>query len=188
MSCIQKKLCNLGSALAAKIWGTQWGSAVYYGVSATPFGWWLGWTIIAPIFFILAILISLFPKRLISTVVRQAADNIVEVATNNSQLSLSPNKLLADISLGSSLCRLFTNKILIFNIASVVFIQTAIVSFFAHEESYLQSRFNMPNSDLGGLSTEWTSRIITTILKPPFVALSVLLAGLVIAKVNPSAR
>lgn len=180
----------IGTALASKVWGIQWGSALFYGISATPFGWWLGWTIIAPIFFILAILISLFPKRLISTVVRQAADNIIEVATNNSQLSLAPHKLLADISFTSSLKRLFTNKILMFNIAAAVAIETAIINFFAHEDSYLQSRFSIPatthSSD--GLSNEWTSRILSTLLKPPFVALCILLAGLVIAKANPSAR
>lgn len=174
--------------MAAKLWGLQWGSAVYYGVAATPFGWWLGWTILAPIFFILAILISLFPKRLISTVVRQAADNIIEVATNNSQLSLSPHKLLADISLGSSLKRLFLNKILMFNVIASVFIETAIFNFFQHEISYLQSRFFLPADGSRGFSSEWTSRILSTLLKPPFVALSVLLAGLIIAKANPSAR
>lgn len=176
--------------MAAKVWGIQWGSALFYGITATPFGWWLGWTIVAPIFFILAILISLFPKRLISTVVRQAADNIIEVATNNSQLSLAPHKLLADISLGSSLKRMFTNKILMFNIVAAVFIETAIVNYFAHEDSYLQAKFSIPatTNANGVLSNEWTSRILSTLLKPPFVALCILLAGLVIAKANPSAR
>lgn len=174
--------------MAARLWGIQWGAGLYYGVAATPFGWWLGWTIIAPIFFILAVLISLFPKRLISTVVRQAADNIIEVATNNSQLSLSPHKLLADISLGSSLKRLFLNKIFIFNIVPSVLLETAIFNFFHHEQSYLQSRFFLPADGGRGLSSEWTSRILTTLLMPPFVALAILLAGLIIAKANPSAR
>lgn len=159
-----------------------------YGISETPFGWWLGWAILGPVLFILAIIISLFPKRLLKTVVRQAADNIVEVATNNSQLSLSPNKLLADIGWGSSMLRLLKNKILMFNVLAAVFIETAIVNFFFHESSYLQSRFLMPVHDLSSFTNEWTSRILTTLLKPAFVALSVLIAGLVIAKAKPSPR
>lgn len=174
--------------MAARFWGWQWGSALNYGVAETSLGWWLGWAIISPTLFVLAFLISLFPKRLLTTVVRQAADNIIEVATNNSQLSLAPNKLLADISFFSSMKRMVTNKILVFNVIATVFIETAIVNYFFHEKNYLQSRFRLPIEVSMSISNEWTSRMLTTLLKPPIVGLTILVGGLIIAKANPSPR
>lgn len=185
---LTKVKSETAAALAARFWGWQWGSALNYGVVETSLGWWLGWAIISPTLFILAFLISLFPKRLLTTVVRQAADNIIEVATNNSQLSLAPNKLLADISFFSSMKRMITNKILIFNVIATVFIETAIVNYFFHEKNYLQSRFLLPSEDASSISNEWTSRILTTLLKPPIVGLTILVAGLIIAKANPTPR
>ena len=183
---IQSKL--VATAIAAKYWGPQWGMGLYYGVAETGLGWWLGWTILGPLLFIVAVIISLFPRRFLKTVLRQAADSIVEVATNNSQLSLAPNKLLADISFGKSMARLLNNKILMFNVVAAVFIETAMFNFLFHENSYLQSRFHIPTDNLSSASNEWNSRFLTTILKPFFVAMSVLITGLVIAKTLPSAR
>lgn len=154
----------------------------------TAFGWWFGWTIISPALLILAIIIGLFPVRLLSTIVRQAADTIIETATNSSQLSLSPSKLLADISFTKSICRLLRNKLLLFNILATVFVETAVVNYFFHEQNYLQSRFFLPSDNSNLLNNEWTSRIITKFIQPPIAALSVLVAGLIIAKANPSAR
>lgn len=157
-------------------------------MGATTLGWWLGWVIIAPIIYILGFLIALFPKRLLSTLVRQAADDIIETATNNSQQSLAGTKWLADIGLAASLKRVFTNGILIFNVLALVFIQTGVVNFNAHEQNYLQSRFFLPTSHVNGLNDEWTSRLITNLLRAPVVAFAILVAGLIIAKVNPSPR
>lgn len=131
---------------------------------------------------------SLYPRRLLSTVVRQAADNIIEVATNSSQLSLSPNRMLADISFSNSFKRMMTNKILMFNVLSAMFVQTAVVNFFYHEQDYLQARFFLASDDSQEFRNEWTTRILTTLLKPPLVALSVLVAGLIIAKASPNPR
>ncbi|KAJ6647839.1 Solute carrier organic anion transporter family member 74D [Pseudolycoriella hygida] len=178
----------IAAALAARIWGWQWGLALNYGVAETTLGWWLGWSIISPTLFVLAFCISLFPKRLLTTVVRQAADNILEVATNNSQLSLAPNKLLADVSFFSSMKRMVTNKILIFNVMATVFIETAIVNYFFQEKHYLQSRFLLPAELSMSISDEWMSRTITSLLKPPIVALTILAGGLIIAKAKPSPR
>lgn len=174
-------------ALAAKIWGNQLGTLLSYGVSATTLGWWLGWAILAPTLFVMAILISLFPKQLIKTVVRQAADNIVEAVSGNNHSSFSPNRLLlADISFGSSLRRMITNKVLVFNVLAAAFIETALVNFWAHEATYLQARFYVPTDDSG--QTEWSSRMWTTLLRPSSLAIAVLLGGLIISKAMPSAR
>lgn len=178
----------LGAALAARFWGYQWGHGLSLAVKEAAFGWWFGWVIISPTLFILAIVIGLFPIRLLKTVVRQAADTIIETATNSSQLSLSPGKLLADVSFTKSILRLLRNRVLLLNIAATVFIETAIFNFFFHEPNYLQSRFFLPSDNSNLLNNEWTSRIITKFIQPPIAALAVLVAGLVISKANPSAR
>ncbi|XP_062545501.1 solute carrier organic anion transporter family member 1C1 [Armigeres subalbatus] len=179
---------HIACALGARVWGQQFGLAVVLAVGATSLSWWLGWVIIAPIVFILGFLIALFPKRLLSTLVRQAADDIIETATNNSTQSLPGHKWLADIAFAPSLKRVFTNGILIFNVLALVFVQTAIINFNAHEQNYLQSRFFLPTSNVNGLNDEWTSRLITNLLRPPVVALAIIVAGLIIAKANPSPR
>uniref|UniRef100_A0A1Q3FKV0 Putative organic anion transporter polypeptide n=2 Tax=Culex tarsalis TaxID=7177 RepID=A0A1Q3FKV0_CULTA len=179
----------IGCALATRVWGQQFGLAIVIAVSATSLSWWLGWVILAPIIFILGLLLGLFPKRLLSTLVRQAADDIIETATNNSTQSLAGgHKWLADISLAPSLKRVFTNGILIFNVLALVFIQTGLLNFNAHEQNYLQSQFFLPTSNVNGLNDEWTSRLITNLLRPPVVALAIVLSGLIIAKPNPNPR
>lgn len=183
-------LYSTGCALATRVWGQQFGLAIVIAVSATSLSWWLGWVILGPIIFILGLLLGLFPKRLLSTLVRQAADDIIETATNNSTQSLDGrgHKWLADISLAPSLKRVFTNGILIFNVLALVFIQTGLLNFNAHEQNYLQSQFFLPTSNVNGLNDEWTSRLITNLLRPPVVALAIVLSGLIIAKANPSPR
>lgn len=176
----------IATAIAAKFWGPQVGLAVALGVGYSPFSWWFGWVLISPILFILGILVSLFPRRLISSMVKEAANEIVEVATNSSQMSLGPNKAMEDANFWPAFKRLITNKILIFNVIAAVFLQTAIVNFFFFEHNYMQSRFFFPDSH--SLSGDWTSRIVTSLLKPPMVALSIIVAGMIIAKANPGPR
>ena len=178
----------LGAALAAKYWGPQLGSAVSIGVGAVSLGWWLGFTILAPFLFVSGFAIALFPKKLLSTVVRNAANNIIEVARSNSQASLDPNKFLADVGFFQSMWRLLTNKILIINAIAAMFVQTGLVNFMRHEQDYMQSRFYLPTSEADGLNNEWTSQLVTHLLFPPLVALAILVAGLIIAKANPNPR
>lgn len=179
---------DLGAALAGKYVGYQCGYGLSLLLQETSLGWWFGWSIISPIIFILAIVVGLFPSRLLTTVVRQAADTIVETATNNSQLSLARGKLLSDISFSSSIRRILRNKILLLNILATVFIETALINYALHEQNYLQSRFLLPADSSGLLDNEWTSRTITKFIQPVMVALSILIGGLVIAKANPSPR
>lgn len=178
----------LGAALAARFLGFVFGNLLSMFVRQIYVGWWLGWAIICPLLLILAILIGLFPRRMIGTMVRQAADTIVETATNSSQLSLSRVKFLSDISFFPSLARLFRNKILLLNIAGTVFIQTALINFAFYEQSYLQSRFLMPADQSDVLNNEWTSRTLSKFIQPFVVSLAILIGGLVIAKASPSPR
>lgn len=177
----------IGGAIAANLWGSQLGSAIAFLVEGVKTGWWMGWTIITPLVFTSGLLIALFPKRLLKTAVQLAANRILETMSN-AQTSVSPFRYLADIAFWPSIRRLIANKILMFNVIGFMFLQTAIINFQAQEESYLQSRFFLPTSEADGLSDEWTSRLITYLLTPPLVGLSVLVAGLIIAKINPSPR
>ncbi|XP_050077002.1 solute carrier organic anion transporter family member 4C1 [Anopheles maculipalpis] len=179
----------IGCVIAARIWGAQLGLAIGLAVGATTLGWWLGWAIIGPLTFVLGFIISLFPKRLLATMVRQAANDIVETATNNSMQSIATaDKWLADISLWSTVRRVFSNKVLICNVLALVFIQTGMVNFHSHEQSYLQSRFFLPTSQADGINDEWASRLITNLIRPFAAAMGVIVAALVIASANPSAR
>uniref|UniRef100_A0A182Q9P7 Kazal-like domain-containing protein n=1 Tax=Anopheles farauti TaxID=69004 RepID=A0A182Q9P7_9DIPT len=179
----------IGCVIAARIWGAQVGLAIGLAVGATPLGWWLGWAIIGPLTFVLGFAISLFPKRLLATMVRQAANDIVETATNNSMQSIATaDKWLADITLWATVRRLFSNKVLICNVLALVFIQTGIVNFHSHEQSYLQSRFFLPTSHADGINDEWASRLVTNLIRPFAAAVGVIVAALVIATANPSAR
>lgn len=178
----------IGAALAGRYLGFCFGNLLSLLTHGVALGWWLGWAIISPILFILAILIGLYPRRMIESVVRQAADTIVETATNSSQLSLSRTKFLSDISYFSSVARLFRNKILLLNIFATVFIQTALINFALHEDNYLQSRFLMPVDESNVLNNEWTSRTLSRLIQPILVGLAVLIGGLIIAKATPSPR
>jgi MFS family permease len=73
----------IASALAAKFWGMQMGSLTALAVEFTSFGWFFGWFFLSPLLFILGILAILFPKRFLTTVVRQAANRILESSTNS---------------------------------------------------------------------------------------------------------
>lgn len=177
-----------GAAMAGKYFGYQCGYGLSLLLQETSLGWWFGWSIIAPIIFILAVFVGLFPARLLATAVRQAADTIVETATNNSQLSLARGKLLSDIAFFSSIKRVLRNKILLLNIVATMFIETALVNYALQEQNYLQSRFLLPTDSSELLNNEWTSRTITKFIQPLMVALAILIGGLVIAKANPSPR
>lgn len=178
----------LAGALAAKYWGIQLGFFTSLLVGLTSFGWFLGWILLAPVLFVIGFLAVMFPRRLLSTVVKQAANSILETATNSSHASLANSKFIADIGFFPTLFRLFTNKTLMFNIFAAVFVQTAFINFTRHEANYLQSRFFLPTSEADGLNNEWTSQLVTSLLKPPMVALAILVAGLIIAKANPRPR
>lgn len=178
----------IGAALAGRYIGFLCGNLLAFFTHGVSMGWWLGWAIISPILLVIAIFIGLFPRRMIETVVRQAANQIVETATNSSQLSLSRTKFLSDISFFSSLSRLFRNKILLLNIFATVFIQTALINFVLQQDNYLQSRFLMPADGSTVLNNEWTSRTLSKLVQPVVVGLAVLIGGLTIAKAAPSPR
>lgn len=178
----------LAAAFAAKFLGSQLGTFISLLVGYTEFGWFLGWIILAPILFMIGFVAVMFPKKLLSTIVRLAANSILETSTNASHASLSNRKFIADIGFFPSFTRVITNKIVLLNIFAAVFVQTAMVNFFRHESNYLQSRFFLPTSEADGLNNEWTSQLVAKLLKPPMLALAILVSGLIISKANPTPR
>lgn len=177
-----------GAAIAAKYVGISLGNALSIAVHHISFGWWFGWSIISPLLLIIAIVIGMFPRQMLESVIRSAADTIVETATNSSQISLSRTKFLSDISFLSTIGRLFRNKILLLNIFATVFIETALINFALQEPNYLQSRFLLPADTSDVINNEWTSRTLTKFIQPFVVALAILIGGLIISKATPSPR
>lgn len=171
----------IGAALAGRYIGFILGNGLSIFVHGVSLGWWLGWAIIAPILFVIAVIIGLFPRRMLKTINREST----ATATNSNQIRA---KFLSDISYFSSISRIFRNKILLLNIFATVFIQTALINFALQEQNYLQSRFLFPVDDSDVLDNEWTSRTLSKLIGPLLVALAILLGGLVIAKTTPSAR
>ncbi|XP_026835143.1 solute carrier organic anion transporter family member 1A1 [Drosophila erecta] len=177
----------IGAALAARVFGQQAGSFLVLGVGLTHVGWWLGWVILAPFIFVGAVLLGLFPKRLPKTVIHQAAQRIIEQSTMRnfgSQFST----YMDDSDFWPSLKRLFNNRLLMFNLLSLMCVQSAVVNYGLQEESYLQSRFFLPYNEQDGLAAEWRSAFVSYFLKPPVMAVGMLISGLVISKARLSAR
>ncbi|XP_039502102.1 solute carrier organic anion transporter family member 1A1 [Drosophila santomea] len=177
----------IGAALGARVFGQQAGSFLVLGVGLTHVGWWLGWVILAPFIFVGAVLLGLFPKRLPKTVIHQAAQRIIEQSTMRnfgSQFST----YMDDSDFWPSLKRLFNNRLLMFNLLSIMCVQSAVVNYGLQEESYLQSRFFLPYNEQDGLAAEWRSAFVSYFLKPPVMAVGMLISGLVISKAQLSAR
>ncbi|BFF96364.1 solute carrier organic anion transporter family member 1A1 [Drosophila madeirensis] len=177
----------IAATLAARIFGQQAGSFLVLGVGLTNVGWWLGWVILAPLIFVGAVLVGLFPKRLPKTVIHQAAQRIIE-QSNMRSFGSQFSTYLDDTDFWPSMKRLFNNRLLMVNLVSVMFVQSAVVNFGLQEESYLQSRFFLPYNEQDGLTEEWRSAFVSYFLKPPVMAVGMLIGGLVISKAQLSAR
>ena len=177
----------IAAVFAAKIFGLQFGSTLIMGVGATNIGWWLGWIIIAPAVLISGIMVGLFPRTLPKTAIHQAAQRILEESRSR-QFGSQFSTYIDDIGFGASVKRIFSNKLLMFNIVSVMFIQGATINYALQEESYLQSRFFLPYSEEDGLMQEWKAHFISFFLRPPVAAVSMIVGGLVISKLKLTGR
>ncbi|KAM8717826.1 hypothetical protein ACLKA7_004516 [Drosophila subpalustris] len=177
----------IGVILAARALGQQVGSFLVLGVGLTQVGWWLGWVILAPLIFVGAVLLGLFPKRLPKTVIHQAAQRIME-QTNLRGFGSQFSTYMDDTAFWPSLKRLFANRLLMLNLLSIMFLQSGVRNFDLQEEAYLQSRFFLPYNEQDGLTQEWREAFVSYLLKPPVMAVGMLVAGLVISKAQLSAR
>ncbi|XP_058794488.1 solute carrier organic anion transporter family member 2A1-like [Phymastichus coffea] len=152
--------------------------------------WWLGWPIFAFLLMLPAVPMAIFPRKLPSELVEETAASILDQSGTLRRSQRLTVKKVGSPEFLPSMIRLLTNKILIFNILAVVFFVTALVNFMVNENIYLESRFYAPrpNGILMGFEDPLLSRTLTTILKPFIVGLSVIIAGLVIARVKPNVR
>lgn len=148
--------------------------------------WWVGWPPIAGTLLLLGIFLALFPLRLISAAVRLAAANILSEASNGVRHH-HRGKYLADPGFCRTLGRLFSNKILMLNILALVFLFAGLFNFALLEPAFLQAKFYIPMDNRYGFSDPWLSRFITSVLKPPLVALVVIVSGLIITACKPRA-
>ncbi|XP_073822418.1 organic anion transporting polypeptide 33Eb isoform X1 [Musca autumnalis] len=177
----------IATVFGAKLVGLQAGSMLVLGVGAIGLGWWLGWAMLAPVVIVSGILLGLFPKQLPKTVIHQAAQRIIE-ETRSRQFGSQFSTYIDDTAFGPSVKRVFGNKLLMFNILSIMFIQSASINYSLQEENYLQSRFYLPYSEEDGLEQEWTARFVSFFLKPAVAAISMFIGGLVISKWKMSGR
>ncbi|KAH8403159.1 hypothetical protein KR222_006202 [Zaprionus bogoriensis] len=177
----------IGVILAGRAIGQQVGSFLVIGVGLTNVGWWLGWVILAPAIFVSAVLLGLFPKRLPKTVIHQAAQRIME-QTNMRGFGSQYSTYMDDADFWPSLKRLFNNRLLMCNVLSLMFLQSGVLNFNLQEEAYLQSRYFLPYNEQDGLTQEWSSAFVAYFLRPPVMAVGMLISGLVISKAQLSAR
>ncbi|GFG35687.1 hypothetical protein Cfor_12787 [Coptotermes formosanus] len=147
--------------------------------------WWLGWPILSTLMFVVAILVAMFPSQLPSQVVKEMAASIVDL-TRGVTIREPVDPKLSSTGFFWSLRRLLTSRIIVLNTLATVCLQTAMANYLALEDKYLESKFYIPRplEAAGGFSDPWTSRLAITVLKPPLVALHILVSGLVISKMR----
>ncbi|XP_046476603.1 solute carrier organic anion transporter family member 2A1 isoform X1 [Neodiprion pinetum] len=152
--------------------------------------WWLGWPILGVLLIIPAFFVAIFPRRLPSEVVEQAAASILDSANGSRRSSFkSYNQALASTGFFRSVLRMFENKIIIFNALAASFAITALVNFMANESIFLESRYYIPRPTgmYLGFGDPWTSRLVAHITRPIIAGSLVIIAGLIIAKFRPAA-
>ncbi|XP_033611348.1 solute carrier organic anion transporter family member 74D isoform X2 [Cryptotermes secundus] len=145
----------------------------------------IGWPILSTLIFLVAILISMFPTQLPSQAVKEMAASIVDLARGvRIQEPTDPKE--SSTGFLWSLRRLLTNRIIVLNTLATVCLQTAMSNYLALEDKYLESKFYIPKPSeaAGGFQDPWTSRLIISLLKPPLVALHILVSGLAISKIK----
>ncbi|KAI9583900.1 organic anion transporting polypeptide 33Eb isoform 1-T1 [Glossina fuscipes fuscipes] len=175
----------IGITLAAKFFGLESGSLLTLSVDAANLGWWLGWIIIAPAVCISGILLALFPRKLPRDVHKLDSGNNVD---NNSENEPESIPFIDDPDYGASMKRLFGNKLLMFNVASLMFIKGATINYALQEEKYLQSRFFLAYSEENGLAQEIRARFVLLFVKSPAAAISMIIGGLIISKMKLTSR
>jgi sodium-independent organic anion transporter len=147
--------------------------------------WWLGWPILSGLMFVVAILVAMFPSQLPSQAVKEMAASIVDLARGvRIQEPVDPK--VSRTGFFWSLRRLLTNRIIVLNTLATVCLQTAMANYLALEDKYLESKFYIPRhlEAAGGFSDPWTSRLTIAVLKPPLVAMHILVSGFVISKLR----
>ncbi|XP_016838552.1 solute carrier organic anion transporter family member 2B1 isoform X2 [Nasonia vitripennis] len=152
--------------------------------------WWLGWPILSVMLAIPAGFMAIFPRKLPSELVEEAAATIIDQSGTLRGSQRNAVKKVGSPDFFPSILRLLTNKILICNVLAAAFFLTALINFMANENIFLESRFYAPRPTgmLLGFGDPLLSRTVTTIIKPLLAGLVIIISGLVIARAKPNAR
>ncbi|XP_012256142.2 solute carrier organic anion transporter family member 74D [Athalia rosae] len=152
--------------------------------------WWIGWPLLGLNLLIPGIILAIFPRRLPSEIVEQAAASILDSVNGSRRSSFkSYRQVFESSTFLSSIGRFFENKILIFNTVAGMFVMAALVNFMANEHIFLESRYYIPRPTgmFVGFGDPWTSRLLGTTLKPVIVGFTVVITGVIIARARPQA-
>lgn len=85
--------------------------------------------------------------------------------------------------------RIIKNPILVVNSLAMVFMAIALVNFEIYQNIFFQLRFFVNvGRDLSGYNDPFLAQIIMNIIKYPFIAISLVVTGLIVAKSRPSAK
>ncbi|XP_078038590.1 solute carrier organic anion transporter family member 74D isoform X2 [Augochlora pura] len=150
--------------------------------------WWLGLPILTLLLIVPGLLLSWFPKMLPSEIVERAAASLLDQDRRPPRRFLSEKP--EDDGFFTSVGRLFVNKILIFIVLAYVAYMMALMNFMGYENLIIQSRFHVskPIGKLLGFNDPLISRLTINVLKPILIGLIVMVSGLIMSKVKPSAR
>ncbi|KRT79830.1 hypothetical protein AMK59_6879 [Oryctes borbonicus] len=154
------------------------------------------WLMLSCIIMIFGFIIVLFPHSLPSTLIGKEVETLLNLAYSSSgqanqreedddeeEETPKQNRFLA------SFLRLIKNPILVINILAMVFMLTALINFEIYQNIFYQLRFFVNvGKDLSGYNDPFLAQIIMNIIKYPFIAVSLLATGLIVAKTQPSAR
>lgn len=106
-------------------------------------------------------------------------------------IDFSNNNKLHQIVLGffTTLKRLLTNKILLLNILIILILQSVLLNFDIFEDFFNQTRYLFPlKNDSTGFSDPSMIQYTTNLLKQPFIFFTLLLTGVLLAKMKPKVK
>ncbi|GJQ65787.1 hypothetical protein Trydic_g11956 [Trypoxylus dichotomus] len=152
------------------------------------------WLVLSLVIMIFGFIVVLFPHSLPSTLIGKEVETLLNLANREANQSEEEEddddeETPKQKRFCATLLRLITNPILVINILAMVFMLTALINFEIHQNIFYQLRFFVNvGRDLSGYHDPFLAQIIMNIIKYPFVAVSLLATGLIVAKTQPSAR
>ncbi|XP_064548299.1 solute carrier organic anion transporter family member 74D-like [Drosophila montana] len=135
--------------------------------------WWLGWLILAAITFLIAILMSLFPKELPSSKARRLK---LERAGKQNPIE---HKDLSLSDMWQSVKLLATNKVYVYNTCASILYFFGYMVYWIFTPKYIETQYQQSAS---------VATMATGTVALGFSAVGVLLSGYIVSKYKPSAR
>ncbi|CAG9855220.1 unnamed protein product [Phyllotreta striolata] len=145
------------------------------------------WIILIIITFLIGVALAMFPKILPNLVIKKSVNSLVSLASGG-RVSFDMEE--TEHSFFKTLGSLLRNKILLLNILSFVFIQSALTNFSLVSKYFNQSKYHVPVEikDSTGYSDPDIIQFTTNLLRQPLVAISLVTCGMIISKLRPKAK